>query len=352
MLSVGRDNHLNLIRALAAVGVLVSHAYPLVLGEGSVAPLKALFDENLGSICVVIFFAISGFLVVKSAERKNDPLLWAYARAARIMPGLIVALIVIVTVLGPAVTSVSVLDYVMDPHVYFYVLRNASLVHQQTNLPGVFENAPLWPTVNGSLWTLHAEALCYLAVFSCILIARGKLRAILIIAVGIFLFVYALSTVTGEKYTWSYFNSGALKYGLPFSIGVLCALHQGRIPLTLPIFAGLAVLWFAFRDTALAYEVLALAISYGTFWAAFRFKGRLLIYNRVGDFSYGLYIYAWPIQQLGIEWQITHTPLQNILWSFPITLALAVASWHFVERPSISGFRSYSISIEKNEARI
>ena len=60
--ATGRDNNLNLIRAVAASAVLVSHAYPIALGPDALQPLKALTGHSLGSLSVYVFFAISGFL--------------------------------------------------------------------------------------------------------------------------------------------------------------------------------------------------------------------------------------------------------------------------------------------------
>lgn len=44
----GRDNNFNLIRMIAASGVLVSHAYPIALGEEARQPFHAATGYTLG----------------------------------------------------------------------------------------------------------------------------------------------------------------------------------------------------------------------------------------------------------------------------------------------------------------
>ncbi len=76
----GRDNNLNLIRMIAAVGVLVSHAWPLSLGPGTPEPLSAAVGQSLGSLSVLVFFVISGFLIPRSFERQPTLANWLRAR--------------------------------------------------------------------------------------------------------------------------------------------------------------------------------------------------------------------------------------------------------------------------------
>ena len=68
----GRDNNFNLIRMVAASAVLVSHTFPITLGSGAPEPFEALLDRSLGSLAVMIFFAISGFLIARSFDRSRD----------------------------------------------------------------------------------------------------------------------------------------------------------------------------------------------------------------------------------------------------------------------------------------
>ena len=97
----GRDNNFNLLRILAALGVLVSHAYPISLGAGTPEPLSALLgDVTLGTVSVMIFFSISGFFITRSFAGRTSLARFMQARCLRLFPALIVVLIVTVLVCG------------------------------------------------------------------------------------------------------------------------------------------------------------------------------------------------------------------------------------------------------------
>ena len=132
----GRDNNLNLIRMIAAVGVLVSHAWPLSLGPGTPEPLSAAVGQSLGSLSVLVFFVISGFLIPRSFERQPTLASWLRARCLRLAPALAVVLLLTVLVLGPLVTTLPLADYARRPETLTYVPRNLSLALGQSGLPG------------------------------------------------------------------------------------------------------------------------------------------------------------------------------------------------------------------------
>jgi peptidoglycan/LPS O-acetylase OafA/YrhL len=152
-LARGRDNNFNLLRMLAAAGVLVSHAYPIARGPDAEQPLESLLGMTLGTVCVYVFFAISGFFIAQSFERAATPGAFLRARALRLFPALAVVLCVTVLVAGLWLTTA-------PPPVYWaavpeYLVRNLTLFFLRYDLPGVFEDNPLGPGINGSLWTLN-----------------------------------------------------------------------------------------------------------------------------------------------------------------------------------------------------
>ena len=88
--------------------------------------------------------------------------------------------------------------------------------------------------------------------------------------------------------------------------------------------------------TGLMATFITLALVYTTFWVGFVPKGQMLAYNRLGDYSYGVYIYAFPVQQL-LVWQFPGmAPVTNILLAAPVTLGLAILSWKLVEVRAIA----------------
>ena len=331
----GRDNNLNLLRMLAAFGVLVSHAYPIALGPDAVQPLVSWLGMSLGSVCVYIFFIISGFLITQSFERSRNIHYWAAGRVLRLFPALIVVVLLTALLLGPAVTTLSSAQYFRDPSVGTYVLRNIALVSLQYELPGVFETNPYGGAINGSLWTLVHEAACYTFVLLCgVLGFLGSPRRLLVFLVISFAGFVLLEAMAWREHLHDKI-AAFLRLAVPFGVGM--ALYALRRWLPLSPLMGLVLL----PVCALAYPTLVgfvafnLCLGYWVFLLAYLPSGRIRAYNRVGDYSYGIYIYAFPAQQLSMFLFPGLTPLENVLIAGPVTLGLAALSWYLVEKPSL-----------------
>src|SRR5262249_40258257 len=156
-------DNFNLLRILAALAVLVSHAYPIALGPGTPEPLARVLGINLGEVAVLMFFAISGYFIFQSFYNKRSIFEFVFARILRIYPALLAALVLSVFVLGPLFTNLTLVAYFSDPQTLLYIPRNLRLWPMQYGLPGVFEDHG-YPAVNGSLWTLAFEVACYALV--------------------------------------------------------------------------------------------------------------------------------------------------------------------------------------------
>jgi peptidoglycan/LPS O-acetylase OafA/YrhL len=329
----GRDNNFNLIRFIAATGVLVSHAWPISLGPGVVEPLKLATGHTLGSLAVYLFFAVSGFFIAGSYLRSNSARVFIMARVLRLFPGLAVSLLLVALVMGPLVTDLSPGAYFTHSEVMTFLVRNLTLVSPQYTLPGVFEDLP-YPTVEGSIWTLIHEVLCYILVFITGVLGILQRRSWATVA----LVVYGLAWVTPGVLGIDLHPRIALTHGLslPFMIGVAFRIWQDHIRLSLWVAVALMVAAGLARGTPLIFPLLALALSYATFWCAYVPGGALRGFNRLGDYSYGMYIYAFPLQGLVIWlWGSNMGPGLNIALSLPLTVFFAVLSWHLVERPAL-----------------
>lgn len=160
VLATRRTSNLDVLRLIAAMAVVVSHAWPLALGVGTAEPLADLTGRSLGGWALALFFFISGFLITQSAERRSAPAFWA-ARARRIIPGLTVGLLV---ALALAVLSGATPDARESAR---YVLRGLSLFGLEHQISGAYATNPYPFAVNGPLWSLQHEvaayALCYAA---------------------------------------------------------------------------------------------------------------------------------------------------------------------------------------------
>ncbi|MBC7142537.1 MAG: acyltransferase [Rhodobacteraceae bacterium] len=331
--SVGRENNFNLIRMAAASGVLVSHAYPLSLGPDATQPLQVWLDgTTLGSVCVIVFFAVSGFFITKSFDRSGDWRRFVKARAYRLFPALIFVLCLTVLVAGTMVTTADPAPFWVAAFVY--LLRNATLAAPLYDLPGVFTANPYGPAINGSLWTLFYEVLCYLAVF--LIGIAGRLRPNA--SLGAFLAVLMVLSVADAVTTLSGRLSNLIDLALPFAIGAAIYLLRDRIPFTPLIALALATAAALGHGTAAFPLLLRLALSYTALWIGFVRWRPALAYNRLGDYSYGTYIFAFPIQQLLASNGIT-SPALNMTLALPATYACAVVSWHLIEAPALARVR-------------
>jgi peptidoglycan/LPS O-acetylase OafA/YrhL len=325
----GRDNNFNLLRILAATGVLISHAYPISLGPETAEPLSALLGGvTLGTVSVMIFFSISGFFITRSFAGRRSLMQFIRARALRLFPALIVVLIVTVLVSGLWLTLAA-------PGVFWaavpdYLLRNVTLFAPLYDLPGMFAANPYGTPINGSLWTLNYEVLCYLGVVLAGLAGLLTRPWFFACALVGFAAAYGLNMVHPLHPR----IDSLLRLGLPFAIGMAFWVWRQRVPLSVPLALILLAIVYLTRQTAMTEPVLALALAYGVFVIGYADIPILAAYNRLGDYSYGTYVYAFPIQQMLAGFGVV-APLANMALALPLTGICAVLSWHLVEAPAL-----------------
>jgi peptidoglycan/LPS O-acetylase OafA/YrhL len=324
----GRDNNFNLLRMLAATGVVISHAYPISLGPTTTEPLFDLLGVSLGTVCVMIFFTISGFFITRSFAQKHSLRSFLHARALRLFPAL--AVVLAATVIISALFLTVVPPKMFWPAAGEYLLRNLLLFFPKYPLPGVFESNPLGPAINGSLWTLNYEVMCYLGVVLCG--ALGLLGRPAAFAAGLVLLLALYATAQVLPLHDRIEN--LVQLALPFAIGMSFWVWRSVIPLSWPLAGFSLVAAVLLRPTPVFGFALVLALAYWVFILGYARIQLLRGYTRLGDYSYGTYIYAFPIQQLVAFFGVV-SPLINIGLSFPAVLLCAVLSWAFVESPAL-----------------
>ena len=325
----GAGNNLNAIRLLLALGVILSHAWPLSLGrEGD--PLN-LFTGNQvtgGSVAVDLFFFISGLLITASWLRSRSMQDYLMKRILRIYPAFIGAVLfsaAVVWIACPAFRpSVSSAAWLMATVQDCLLLTQNSL----SNWAGIFPSNPYPGYANGSLWTIPREFQCYLlvALFGLFCLYRRR-KLILLFAVAI-VFWYEKYLLAGASV--EFLDSRFLSF---FLMGMVCWLWRDKILMSpwmaLGCFLGLLISsqfrpWFAILLPPLG--------GYVILWLGYGMKTSFLVWTRKTDISYGTYLFAFPIQQLVAMHPSLRSPWINFVISVPITLGLAWISWHLVEK--------------------
>lgn len=331
-LNKGTDNNLNLLRVVAAIAVALSHSYLIVTGDPNTRPLVSLTGYSVGYHSVNIFFVISGFLVTQSWVARSSLFAFSTARSLRIFPGLFVCTVLTTLLLGPAFTELPVTEYLTSPETIRYFLQTASLVEPDGALPGLFTENPDASAVNGSLWTLRYELICYMTL--AIIGVSGVLnRPTLFLWVSLFagLVLAVLSTQTLASDS-THPIGHVIRFGLCFGLGIVAFQYREVLVVHWTGVAGLFALSYFLFDTALYSFAVYVTTAYSTLWLAYVPNGRVRLFNKVGDYSYGFYIYAFPIQQSLISLFPNLTPEIMFILTVVLTLPFAVASWHLIEK--------------------
>lgn len=332
----GRENNLNLLRLIAAAAVLYSHSYTLT-GHMLEEPLARATGQrtDAATVGVVVFFAISGYLITQSLARSTSLYRYAISRFLRLMPGLLVAKLVCAVIIGSWATSLPTPVFWRHPDTWRFVLVSP-FFDVRDRLPGVFASNPYPFAVNGSLWTLPVEAWCYAAAA---LVATTTLlrhefwlaAAAMAVVVG-----YALFPAESKALLPSGGAGSIPALAGSFLLGSVIYVGGRWIPVSLALAAAALLAMALGAETSAFRYFYCAAIAYAALVLAYH--PRLLVrrYLRVGDYSYGTYVLAFPVQQL-IVWRLGVTqPLLLFTLVSLVTLPLAMASWHFVEKPALA----------------
>jgi peptidoglycan/LPS O-acetylase OafA/YrhL len=329
-----KANNFDIIRIIFAWLVIVSHSYVL-LGNKGCDPLCECTNHyiNLSYFGVKGFITISGFLIFKSLERSPNVLDYLWKRLLRIYPGLMIVLLL----------SIGMAYWIYQPYQPFfkfpneatnYILNNLTLYHNQWRIHGVFDkNANT--AINGSLWTMGFEFFFYLVLL--VLFPIRKFRpliiALLIITIGILFYGNLFHIETLKHVNFKLRVDLIFELGFFFMIGALIStldwkkIPQRNLLALIAIICSFIVILYKLNPIWLGFSwpYLVLYIGQGS--------SRLAdwIHSTIEDPSYGIYLYAFPVQQLIIY--CFQPSVMVLLWTSTIaSFLLGIASWKLIEK--------------------
>jgi peptidoglycan/LPS O-acetylase OafA/YrhL len=280
-------------------------------------------------VILPMFFALSGFLVAGSLERSRTIAGFLTLRAVRLVPALTMEVLLSALILGPLVTELALREYFSSPLFWHYFLN--IIGEPQYRLPGVFTHHP-HPLVNQQLWTIPYELGCYgsLALLGFLgLTRRRRLALAALLAFMTLVWIAGLFEPTPHpkwNYTWS--------LTVAFFAGVVLSLFRDRVPWTRLCGA------LSLAATILLYILPAtrafamLPTAYLTVWLGL-FNPRPSWIAGKADYSYGVYLFAYPLQQLMWLWPPLRPVYVNAIAATLLALFFAALSWHLVERPTL-----------------
>lgn len=335
------------LRILLAFAVVLWHCFPISYGQEQAEEHNLLWP--LVHSILPIFFALSGFLVTGSAMRLTVGK-FALSRVLRIVPALAVDTIFSIVVIGALATTLPLTEFFTDPTTAKYLLNIVGEIHYL--LPGVFETHS-FTAVNGSLWTIRPELMCYLLMF-CLILFKVSGNQRLLIGLGIILFVIIVSwpllnDLNAPDFIKSQYSR--VRLVMFFVLGSAAFLIRAHVPYS-PMFAGLSAVFIIsgifMGDSSLGTSALWAAATTFPLVYIMMFLGvtplpKVPFFDR-GDYSYGIYLYGFPIQQMVVHYLGPVHPLEIFAIASPVVVLLAIFSWHCVEKPTLRLRKSFSMA--------
>lgn len=321
------------MRLTLAVLVLVDHSF--FLAARAPDPLSRLTHGaiDLGGIAVDGFFVLSGFLIASSWAGSRTAWTYLKKRAARIYPGFAGVWLAMAIMLPMLIAH----RFTVNPIQLLKVPIHVGLL-QQIAYPGTFAHNPYPGEANGSLWTIGYEFRCYLLLPLLGVLGVNRRRWL-----SLAVLLAALIAVPCVPSNLAWRTAG---------IGKLVCLDAGPWPRLLACFAA-GTAFYAYRESIPRSEWLAVASlavliasarspvgvklavpiagTYLLFWIAYAPLG-LSGFGRYGDWSYGVYLWAFFIQQILVERFAGITPGRLLLLSLPLSLLAGCLSWHLIEK--------------------
>ena len=329
----GFTSGFNYLRFGLSLAVLVWHACIITFGMDAAQNIASQWAGYITFWILPMFFALSGFLITSSLFRTPTLTKFLWLRFIRIYPALTVEVILSAVILGSFATTLSLNDYFSNPVFFKYLLNTLGWIHYE--LPGVFTDNIFPNVINGSLWTVPYELECYAVLTAMALFTLRKRPGLFL---SVFIFLCVAKTIS-SFFVESVGSVPANVNGRPlvafFVAGVYIYIYRAKIPfnryLALASFIAGCVLMHNYRYVFLS----AFPVAYLTVWLGLHRPKNIPIVMD-GDYSYGIYLYAGPLQQALWHWtSVGKTCAGNVALSLVLVSLFAAFSWHAIEKPML-----------------
>ena len=331
----GRATGFDYLRIGLAISIVAWHTIITSYGEGVQNAAFASHLRPLFAILLPLFFALSGFLVAGSLERTPELARFLGLRTIRIIPALAVETIMSAFILGPVLTSLPFLAYFKDYRFHRYLYNVAGWIHY--TLPGVFSQNPYPSVINAQLWTVPYELECYilLAILAFLGVAQRR-QLVFLCALGLQI-VFLLHYIIHSHGIFLVRDHPMRGHGLvmTFLAGVVLYSLRDRIPFSLPLFIACTVCTTICLSLPIGDFLVPYSVAYMTVYLGLQ-NPKATTLHKLGDLSYGIFLYGFPIQQLVASWGpwARHWWI-NLIVALPITILIAAFSWNIVEKPTL-----------------
>lgn len=350
-----RENNFDFLRLVAALMVVFAHSFALLLVRNEPLYIATGYID-FGMMGVIIFFVISGFLISKSWTNNPSLIKFYWNRLLRIVPGLLFVTCITIFIIGPLVTSFTLIDYFKSSETwtYFRVVTILGIIPHTPNLPGVFQNNPYRVAVNGSLWSLPIEFGMYILISVIGLLKFLKRKYSILITCIIIIFVFSFSKMNTSLTAFTNISSiintysSFIIYPIFFLVGVLHFLFRETIKLKWSVSLVFLIVWILSFKTVFFYLMSMMCLPYIILTIANIRIPYLNIVTKHGDLSYGIYIFAFPIQQTIIHYEPSISVTILITISTFISILAAFISWRYVESKALQMKKYDPIALVKS----
>lgn len=341
------------LRIFLAVSVVAYHVLPVAMPGVDYREVPLMWIYRFAILAV--FFALSGFLITGSAKRLSLGN-FLINRGLRIVPALTVEVVICAVIIGGIFTTLPLVDYYTSAGFWQYFTNSVGIINWV--LPGVFKDHPS-EIVNLTLWTVPHEIVCYV-IISFFIITKSLrypllpvICGLLWLAMGLVLWLAGLERgMFGPLGTILHvlFIEQPSRLYVCFLFGISAFLYADRVPYSWPLALACVAVLVTFGllyvpDYPMNYPLIGVVVTLPLVYLTM-FLGVTNIwipgFLRRGDYSYGIYLYGWPMQQVVVALFPGMGFLANfILAMIPITL-FAMFSWHYIERPILGLRKKFS----------